>query len=255
MFPVSFISDSVNYDAAAVAFFGRVTAAGGALSVTEKSAVNQLVLDLKAGGIWNSMKAVYPMVGASAAACAQNLVSKDFTGTFSSGWTYANTGVTPNGTSAYMDTNIITGTEFGNDISFSIYSRTDGYSGGRENGYEGAFTQNIICQYNGGQAYFRNGSDATYTVTTAKGFYVDSTNSSIGNNGYINGVNVAHSGYNPITPTYKAFLGAANNGGTASYFSIRENAFAHWGSSLTDVQVGDFYNYVQNFQTTLSREV
>jgi hypothetical protein len=36
-----------------------------------------------------------------------------FTGTFTSGWTFASTGVTPNGTSAYMDTNLIPNTCFG----------------------------------------------------------------------------------------------------------------------------------------------
>jgi hypothetical protein len=61
------------------------------------------------------MKAIYPMVGASAAACAQNLKSSSFTGTFSSGWTFASTGVTPNGTSAYMDTTFLPSTSFTNN--------------------------------------------------------------------------------------------------------------------------------------------
>ena len=59
---------------------------------------------MKSAGIWTPMKAIYPMVGASAAACAQNLKSSSFTGTFTSGWTFASTGVTPNGTSAYFNT-------------------------------------------------------------------------------------------------------------------------------------------------------
>ena len=77
--PYSF--GGVSYDADAQAFFTRVTSAGGTLSATEKLATNQLVLDMKSAGIWSSMKAIYPMVGASAAACAQNLKSSSFTGT------------------------------------------------------------------------------------------------------------------------------------------------------------------------------
>ena len=38
-------------DADALAFFNRVTTAGGSLSTTEKYAVNQLVLDLKSYSI------------------------------------------------------------------------------------------------------------------------------------------------------------------------------------------------------------
>jgi len=69
-------------DPDAAAFFARVTAAGGTLSATEQTAVNTLVVQMKADGIWTAMKAIYPMVGASAAACAQNLKSSSFTGTF-----------------------------------------------------------------------------------------------------------------------------------------------------------------------------
>ena len=94
------------YDADAQAFFDRVSTAGGSLSITEKSAVNQLVLDLKSYSIWTKMKAIYPMVGASAAACAQNLVSSSFTGTFNGGVTYASTGITGNGTSGFMNTTL-----------------------------------------------------------------------------------------------------------------------------------------------------
>ena len=116
-------------DADAQAFVSRVETAGGSLSDTEKEAVNTLVLQMKADGIWTKMKAIYPMVGASAAACAQNLKSSSFTGTFTSGWTFASTGITP--TSAYMDTNLSSNTSLSlNDLSLNIYSRTDSSTGG-----------------------------------------------------------------------------------------------------------------------------
>jgi len=95
---------ALDFDADAQAFFDRVTAAGGTLSATEKAAVNTLVVQMKLDGTWTPMKAIYPMVGASAAACAQNLKSSSFTGTFSSGWTFASTGVKSNGSSAFMET-------------------------------------------------------------------------------------------------------------------------------------------------------
>jgi len=50
------------YDADAQLFFDRVTAAGGSLSLTEKSATNQLVLDLKTSGVWSKRKVIYPYV-------------------------------------------------------------------------------------------------------------------------------------------------------------------------------------------------
>ncbi len=65
-------------DPDAAAFFARVTAAGGTLSATEQTAVNTLVVQMKADGIWTAMKAIYPMVGASAAACAIKKSANDF---------------------------------------------------------------------------------------------------------------------------------------------------------------------------------
>jgi len=60
-------------DGDAQAFIFRVEAAGGTLTTTEKNSINTLVVRLKAANIWTKLLAVYPMVGASAAACAQNL--------------------------------------------------------------------------------------------------------------------------------------------------------------------------------------
>jgi len=128
---IGILASQGGFDSDAQAFFDRVDTAGGTLSDTEKAAVNQLVLDMKADGIWSYMKAIYPMVGASAAACAQNLRSSSFTGSFSSGWTFASTGVKGNGTSTFMDTNLSSNTSLSlNDLSLSIYSRTDSNIGG-----------------------------------------------------------------------------------------------------------------------------
>lgn len=125
-------SQIASFDADALAFFARVTTAGGTLSTTEKNAVNQLVLDLKANSLWTPMKAIYPMVGASAAACAQNLKSSSFTGTFTSGWTFASTGATPNGTSTYMNTNLNLSTQLTfNSTCITYYSRSNTATGNK----------------------------------------------------------------------------------------------------------------------------
>jgi len=113
---------STTYETDAAAFFTRVTSAGGTLTTTEQQAVNSLVIQMKADGIWSAMKAIYPMVGASAAACAQNLKSSSFTGTFTSGWTFASTGVTGNGTSAYFNTTFNPNTQLTfTDSHMSLY--------------------------------------------------------------------------------------------------------------------------------------
>lgn len=265
-------------DVDAQAFFDRVTTAGGTLSATEKTAVNQLVLDLKSYSIWSKMKAIYPMVGASSAACAQNLKSSSFTGTFTSGWTFASTGVTPNGTSAYMDTGLVPNSNLGvNNTHISYYSRTTsiGTTGkseigcvsnsstflpllqlmiyGRENPNDNRFLGQIY-------SYEVTGGSQQLLVagTNSLGYFIATRTSSTSLKGFKDNSNIATSTATHTLTTMPAnniYIGAWNELGTAKKFSDRQCAFASIGDGLNDTEAGNFYTAVQAFQTTLSRQV
>jgi hypothetical protein len=255
------------YDADAQAFFDRVTTAGGTLSTTEKNATNQLVLDMKSAGIWSSMKAIYPMVGASAAACAQNLKSSSFTGSFTSGWTFASTGVTPNGTSAYMDTNFIPST---NGLTYdnnhlSFYSRTSAQSGAIQF-YEmgsgnntGSNNLSLFIRRNTDLAGYDSGdfatNRATFTNTNGQGFYCGTaitTTSKYFKNGTSQ---VSKSLSVKSVSNLNAYLGAFNENNTIVYYSIRECSFASLGFGLSDAEASNFDTAVQTFNQTLNRQV
>ena len=255
------VAAAAGYDADAQAFFDRVTTAGGSLTTTEKNATNQLVLDMKSAGIWSSMKAIYPMVGASAAACAQNLKSSSFTGTFSSGWTFASTGVTPNGTSAYMDTTLIPSTTLIQDNShISYYSRTNTTSSAVDIGTQD-LTKQIYIVYNFGSLSYIAVNDGG---TALSALYPNSLSLVV--NSRLNGTQTksykSGSLYQTVSivstgqSTRSVYLGASNNtpsGG--AQFSNKQCAFASIGDGLTDTQASNFYTAVQAFQTTLSRQV
>jgi hypothetical protein len=258
-------SQIASFDADAVAFFGRVTTAGGTLSATEKAAVNTLVVDMKAAGIWTAMKAIYPMVGASAAACAQNLKSSSFTGTFSSGWTFASTGVTPNGTSAFMNTGLNPNGTIGVDsIHLSYYSRTQSTSfagGAMGTGIAGGNATYLAPYYNGvGAKFFLSGiypaNIASNTTTTTTGLNVGNKNAIDSRKLYLNATllntNVISYSYTFANNTF--YLGALNYG-TAQYFSGFQCAFASIGDGLTDTQASNLYTAVNSFQVSLSRNV
>jgi hypothetical protein len=263
-------SQIASFDADAVAFFNRVTTAGGTLSATEKQAVNTLVVDMKAAGIWTPMKAIYPMVGASAAACAQNLKSASFTGTFTSGWTFASTGVTPNGTSSYMDTGLLPSTSLtNNSTTLSYYSRStsaanNGVEMGAAFGSQSIPLIQIVCNYTGlgtlhDQYSYINGRLQVATANSY-GFFCGSRTSSTSLKGYKNGSLVGTlttSSSQDVTGINRSLtIGAVNasNVGVSS-FSNRECAFSSIGDGLTDTQSSNFYTAVQAFQTTLSRQV
>lgn len=261
-------STSLN-DADAQAFFNRVSAAGGTLTATEQDAVNTLVFQMKAAGIWTGMKAIYPMVGASAAACAQNLKSASFTGTFSSGWTFSSTGATPNGTSAYYDTLLIPSAALSsiNNLHLSMYSRTQNSSvSGHNMGVDEPVNNSINCaQYFAAVSnkLFMNGVYPTYAstsnTTNTKGLILGNQASSTSRKLFFNGtlLTTTTSVTTTILPSRSLLIGSGKDAGTnlPSYFSPHENAFASIGDGLTDTQAADLYTAVQAFQTTLSRQV
>lgn len=254
-------SSGGGFDPDAQAFFDRVTTAGGTLTTTEKNATNQLVLDMKSAGIWSSMKAIYPMVGASAAACAQNLKSSSFTGTFTSGWTFASTGVTPNGTSAYMNTNLNQNTTLTTTSGeLGVYSRTDLTGTLVDLGVYFAGTDYCLFARLGTNTMYGRAAtldaNSGYDPTTSLGLF--SINSSGINsqkfyrNGVLRATTTATTG---AIGSQVIYLGAANVGVGANYFTTREYAFAYISDTLTATNQTNLYTAVQAFQTTLSRNV
>ena len=252
---------SVNvFDVDAVAFFDRVTTSGGSLTLTEQSTVNQLVVDLKGYSIWSKMKAIYPMVGASAAACAQNLKSSSFTGTFFGGITYASTGITPNGTSGYMNT------AFNPSTNSSLNS-----------GSIGAYINNGTTGSTIMGAVVTSPPSATQLIPTDSGtiMYGDIHDSSlsgtsntiknaffqasrINSTQKIHGVNTTIttiSGVSTSLTNLNIYIGARNvNGSYSSGYSSRI-ALIYIGDGLTTTEMTNYYTAVQAFQTALSRQV
>jgi hypothetical protein len=209
------------------------------------------------------MKAIYPMVGASAAACAQNLKSSSFTGTFNGGITYASTGIKSNGTTGYMDTTLVPNTELDKNSShLSIYSRTSqtaqtvfdigsAISGPPESGYH------MTLNYGG--VFYPRVFDANLGISNSStlGFFMANRQSSTTiktlRNTTVN--TITSNSVTSTLNTYKVVVCGLNLNGTISQFTTREYAFVSMGDGLTDTEASNFYTAVQAFQTTLSRNV
>lgn len=243
-------------DADALSF---ITAAG-ITDNTQKSAINTLVSDLKLYGIWTKMKAIYPMVGGTASSHSYNLKNTaQYQITWSGGLTHSSTGVLPNGTNGFGDTNynlatvVSTLTPQNNHISF--YSRTDNSSGYDIYGAAAANQLGIICKYTNGKAYYI--VDSTYSPNVANangnGFYVGTANSSSTTKLFKNSSSIVTG-----STSQTSFAGTVGNiklfTGDFTYGS-KECAFATIGEGLSDTEASNFYTAVQAFQTTLSRQV
>ena len=255
-------SQIASFDADAVAFFGRVTTAGGSLSATEKAAVNQLVLDLKANSLWTPMKAIYPMVGASAAACAQNLKSSSFTGTFTSGWTFASTGVTGNGTSAYMNTgynpNLDADTTV-NNFHHSVYINNGVVGNCIQGCYNAAGGETDILPSYSGQLYamINNTGGLGVANTTRVGHFIGSRYQSNSIQYYLSASQLLTTTSTPAASknNLNYYIGLLNDNGTPTFGNASRIALSTLGQGLSPTQASNFYTAVQAFQTTLSRQV
>ena len=248
-------SSDFGTDPDAQAFFDRVTAAGGTLSATEKTAIDTLVKQMKLDGIWTLMKAIYPMVGASAAACAQNLKSSSFTGTFNGGVTYASSGVTFNGTTGYMNSQLNASSNLSvSSLSFGGYSSTTGQTLGYHGAYPPSYLMHSFASYNFTEFYRTTGtriSIAGGIVGMVQANHSGTTSKIYGNN------SLGATGTATMTslPNTNMYIGAVSDGGTASIFENRLISYYYYSDALTDTQLSNHYTAVQAFQTTLSRQV
>ena len=257
-----------SYDADAQAF---ITAAG-ITDATQKSAVNQLVIDLKGYSIWTKMKAIYPIVGGTASTHKWNLkdprdLDAAFRLTFATGWTHSSTGMLPNGTTAYADTFLNTTNNLGlNSGHLSFYSRTNNttvaidigsYKSGASPSYSYIYTyytSPTLRDYR----YCENASITRYlSPIRTDGLFLVSRTSNVLNKGYRNGVIEASntSSIASFTSTLNILIGAYNLDGSVLGYSNRQYSFASIGDGLTDTEATNFYTAVQNYQTTLGRQV
>ena len=242
-------------DADALAFFARVTTAGGTLSATEQTAVNKLVLDLKANSLWTPMKAIYPMVGASAAACAQNLKSASFTGIFNGGVTYGSGGVTFDGSTGYMNSQLNASTNLSvTSLSFGGYTSTSTIYAG----YHGAYPINyLIHSFHAFSLseFYRPSGTAINILNGVLGMLQCnqlSTSSKMYKN---NTIGASDTVSFASLPNLNMFIGATNQSGSASNFDNKVISYYYYADGFTDTQASNHYTAVQAFQTTLGRQV
>lgn len=268
---MSFIIDPYRFNtcpAEALAFI----AAAGITDTTQKQAICKLVSDLQGYGIWNKMKAIYPMVGGTSTTCKYNLkdprdLDAAYRLVFFGGWTFSNTGALPNGTNGYADTFFNPSVSFSNNnLHLSYYVRT--------------YTANVNGKVliGAGQSSNTTGTIMNWSTPSNPPFYyptlqewsfpaiptfptkitglhigrrIDASNQTL----FINNVkyNSAQSSNNKL-PNNKISLGSNKDVNYQQYVDC-QCAFASIGDGLTDTEAANLYTAVQAYQTTLGRQV
>jgi hypothetical protein len=254
-----FFGDGIDPDAEAFII------AAGINKPIQEAAINNLVIGLKADGLWNKMKAIYPFVGGTATAHKFNLkdprdLDAAFRLVFFGGWTHDINGSQPNGTNAYADTNFNALNNFNaSSRHLSFYNRTDtakGYDMGCYSGFNDTMLASRFTASTSAYTCFGSisGGYTTATTPTALGF-IQSNNISSSEKIYKNGSSIVSSTRAITNVNLQIFIGAGNFDLLAAAYTDHQCAFASIGDGLNDTEAANLNTRVQAFQTALSRQV
>ena len=258
--PYSF---GVAYDPDAQAFF----TASGLTGATNLTAINNLVVALKGYGIWTKMKAIYPMVGGTAALHKWNLKDPQDTNaafrlTFNGGWTHDANGITGNGTNNFANTFLIPNTDLLlNSTHISAYTRSNISVNAPL-----LSSENISTYDNGLYIWARqvgillssvrindNTSSGTSSPADIRGLHIATrTASNVKNYRFNQTEQFSSSAASSARNTSSIYLGASRN--NANYNSSNL-AFSTVGEGLSNSECDNLYLAVQAYQTTLSRQI
>ena len=230
---------------------------------TITSAIDTLVVQLKADSIWTKMKAIYPFVGGTAASHKFNLKDPQDTDAafrlvFNGGWTHSANGALPNGTNGWANTYLVPLsilTESSKHLSF--YLRSDNTPINVDPVDMGSFSsgggKDFLLSKRTAQIGMLSNILVSNTQTEPRGLSLitrtGTTNKLFKGNNLVNVVSGTG-----ISAPFNVYIGALNLAAPYGYTN-NEFAFASIGDGLTDTEESNLYTAAQNFNTTLARQI
>ena len=239
-----------------------LTATNTISDATISDAVNQLVLDLKAAGVWSKLDGAYPFAGSTATQHGYNLLDPQNTNaayylTWAGGWTHTLDGPKGNGSNTFADTHWPT-LSYADGTHLSVYNTVA----------SGYFTYDVgntgpdwalIVAYQAGRSYYKAGAGGYLNVpgNSDTGFAGASSNGT--NNGgnlrylHRDGSQVAQDTTGSVTlSTSNLVFGAANL--TPAAPSNGEYTWLSFGSEfINNTEMTAMYNAVETYKIAMSR--
>ena len=242
-----------------------IIADGVSISITERSATNDLYIDMKAGSIYNKIPVFYPFIGSSITSMKYN--GKDprnldlayrlvQTGTVN----YSSTGATGNGVNGQLETRYILPSASKDICGVGVYVQSTGYNSNCAIG-------NVASTPFGPLAIFPSASGSTFAYLSDRN-NTSRTNANT-NKGLFSGIresltsvrirrNGADLGVNPISSTSAATIPNTqiiimNGGFTATQFFNGTINFSYITIGFTALDDTTMYNAIIKYNTALSR--
>lgn len=242
---------------------------------TIDTATQNLFKDLKSNGLYTKVKAFYPMVGGTASSHKFNMVNPvdtdaAFRLTFTGSWTHSSTGALPS--SAYANTHLNPFVAFGGSlyVGVSFYSRTDATTGtdqldfGVRDGTEylwgsirykaSGFDTVLGRNTSGSGASLLQGgvvTDSLGLIQVHKSSVLSLNTAAL----YKNGTQLDAVTDNAPQPNRPIYLGGWNANGSPGLYTNRECATFTITEGLSSSEAATFNTIIQDFQTTLGRNV
>lgn len=260
---------SIVFDPNANAVIEAIESTGVILTESQKLSCDNLIKRFKLAQLWAKQRALYGILGGTANAHKWNWLNPldtnpAFRLTFSGTWTHSPTGMLPS--SAYADTHLAPSAVYTADADnkhLSFYSRTNAStigassSIGSDNSTAG-YCRMTVRGVSNQRTHVFGGTNGTYsdTETDSRGYYIatrqNATASQLYKNfGIVGNGNTANGPTSNIPQTL--LIGAARSAGTVTYYDNKQCAFASIGDYLTQGQVSDQFNIVEQYQVDNSR--
>ena len=249
-------------------YMSAVIAGGGTLDSTSSGATYQLFYDLFNYGLWDKLYSFYPLLGGNSS--GGQAVNGKTPGTrnitFNGGLTFSTNGVVSNGSTGYGDLNSNPNSIGGlDDFHMSFYSRTNiqvstsQFDMGVYSDPNQRTQVNARSTLDDMRGVVNAQTQGTFSNSDSQGLFTITRRSSTDTEYYRNSTSLGNSSVTSTArPNGDLFLAARNwinGGGLVESPTTRQYAFVTIGTTLTDSEVSNLYTTIQNFQTTLGRQV
>ena len=255
---------AASYDPSADAYFTAVSAAGGTLDDTFKTAWNGLVVGAKSDGWWTKLKFLHPNAGGNIGGAQVNAITPS---TFDLGFVNSPTidstiGVTFDGTTQYATTSLIPNTNLASDSDWQagVFMMTAATIANRVVlGSNNATTKRLYIQpLTSGftpTAMGYNGSIVANGVTTTANnqFIAGSRTTTTRLDLFINGVSDVNNTTSDtsLRTTVEIYYGARNSGGSASLFANGKYCLDFVGETMNATDMANMYSRISTFLTAI----
>ncbi len=262
----TYMSSAMGFDPDTLVWVNAVIANGGTVSAARKRLVDNLIVGLKADGLWTKLDRLWLFAAENAGSALIDLVYN---------WTATVTGHAPSftidrgyagdGSTTYIDTAFnpsSDGQQYTlNSASLHLWDNTSHASDATEsmgaNDGSGNFADIGVFSNFAADGFFlrmNTGTIKTLPGGASQGLGTGNRSSVSTEEAYHNGVSLGQvtSGADTIAiPSFKIFIGGTNNAGTFSNGTTDQFAAAAMGSSFNATQMANFYARLRTYMTAV----